>query len=240
MIWQHNGTAWQHVRLNNFACKKAFIVCSGPSLSKISKQLNGPGRLVIGVNNSYPKIRPDIWCGMDYPECYDNRLLYESFIKIMRGSLVDHTYNSKPLKEYKSTVFARVDQKQSFWDYNENTTAIEWNNNSFTITLQIALWLGVRQFYFVGVDLNIDNDDYHDGTYLNDKQRAYNKQLYNELYNRLRDEIIPKFLDLNIYCVSCSEGSRLNNIMPYQDIDDAINDCEFQIESGRRKLHALD
>ena len=43
-----------------------YICCTGPSLADVkNEQLQVPGVFTIGINTSYPHIKPNMWIGID-------------------------------------------------------------------------------------------------------------------------------------------------------------------------------
>ena len=211
-LWSHNGERWQTVNLH----KKenglsAFLCGGGPSLNLVNpKFLNGPNRLVFGLNNTYPLIRPDYWIGMDDADCYDARLFWEPFSKVLRGNYGDNLCRGFSLKTLNNTLFADV------VDYDDK-----------------------MDIFLFGVDLNNQDQDYFDGTYLTKEQKDSNSLLYNQLFNFLA-KFKEKAEPLGYNIVSCSHGSRINTMFKYQHYMDVIKYLEIDVPFGRIKKHVLD
>jgi hypothetical protein len=101
------------------------------------------------------------------------------------------------------------------------------------------MWMGIKDIYLFGVDLNNDTHDYFDGTYLSKEQRDSNSLLYNQLYNFLiafKEKAEP----LGYRIISCSHGSRINELFEYQHYMDVIKYLEIDVPFGRIKKHVLD
>lgn len=242
-LWSHTGERWTtvdlHKKMNGLS---AFLCGGGPSLLSIDpKYLIGPNRIVVGMNNTYPRIRPDIWIGMDEAECYDSAVFWESFPKIMRGNYGDNILRGHVLKHLNNTLFADVvenNDDMSIFNVDENTK-FTWRKNTLCFSLQFIMWLGIKDIYLFGVDLDNSKMDYFDGTYLTTTQRDSNALLYDQLYSFLEwfNETAKSY---NIRIRSCSHGSRINSIFEYIHYAEAIKELELDVPRGRVKLHVLD
>ena len=109
-IMYHDGNIWRHWEcFNNNQKNVAILVGGGPSLNSINtSSLTGPGKTVFGLNTTYPKVRPDIWIGMDDPRCYNRQVFYEPFPKIMRGNYYNLDCEGVPLLDLPNIYFASV------------------------------------------------------------------------------------------------------------------------------------
>lgn len=242
-LWSHNGESWQTVNLHK---KKnglsAFLCGGGPSLNLVNpKFLNGPNRIVFGLNNTYPTIKPDYWIGMDDADCYDARLFWEPFPKILRGNYGDGLCRGYKLKDLNNTLFADVveyDDTMDIFNLDEHTKFC-WPKNTFAFALQFIMWMGIKNIYLFGVDLKNEDQDYFDGTYLTKEQRDSNSLLYNQLFSFLT-KFKEKAEPLGYKIVSCSHGSRINQMFEYQHYMDVIKYHEIDVPFGRIKNHVLD
>lgn len=229
-LWTNNGK-WEKLGLHeSMSGVPAIIACNGPSLKSVqSSEVRGPGRVVIGVNNSYPTIKPDWWVGMDDCECYDARVFCEAFPKVVRRCHHDGVLG------FPSVMVPDLRDDVTFYD-GESDSVWRWDKDTFRVAIQLALYLGARTIALAGVDLSTINGDYSDGDYLEPLQRSYNQVLYDgtfrflEWHLRARPEI--KF-------VSCSPDSRINDLMPFAELSEFIQTCEHPLPSGRKKGHVL-
>ena len=101
-LWYFDNTGKQHhiSTPDLFGNADAYLCCSGPSLKDINpNDLRIPGATIIGVNNTYPFIKPDIWIGMDHPHCYPRQVLWEPFMKIMRGGFQHKTSEGRAIRD---------------------------------------------------------------------------------------------------------------------------------------------
>jgi hypothetical protein len=241
VIWRHNGSAWRDAGLHNsIVGMPVFLVCNGPSFAQVdASKLCGPGRVVIGVNSSYPRLRPDIWIGMDDSGCFEQSLFSEPFPKIMREGFKDSTINGRPLRGMSRVMFADVSKCcTSFFDWGEGDK-FQWTSNTMHTALQIALWMGSRDIYLVGCDLSLDDGDYADGNYLTGEQRKRNARCYAHSVEFLR-KVHAAGAEKGYEITSCSPTSKLNAFMPHLDIKDVIAAIEDDVPRGRPKLHVCD
>ena len=115
-LWYHSGNGYTKT---SFAKKDmvndAYLVCTGPSLSDVDPDtLVGVGRFVLGINTSYPYIKPDMWIGMDHSQCYHPSLWFESFPKILRGGHDKDNINNFPIKSCPTFSFKLIEEIFSF------------------------------------------------------------------------------------------------------------------------------
>jgi len=239
-IWKHTFDLWERAAL--FGAQRgqdAYIVCGGPSLAAAAHlQLSGPGRVVIGLNNTYPAIRPDIWIGMDEPDCYDRALLAESFPKIYRGN---YSAIETPLGELKDTPSAH------FMDVAEGVPFLPvqadqrftWLHHTLGCAIQLAVWLGCETLHLLGCDLSHARGDYADPTQtLTEEQRRYNARLHGQQLAWLRD-LRPLLRRHSVRLLSCSPESRLNEFFPFLPVAAALQASAWHLPSGRLKNHVL-
>lgn len=241
-LWFYDTDKWKtinlHKKVNNLT---AFICGGGPSLSLIDPRvLSGPNRVVVGMNNTYPYIRPDLWVGMDIPECYDSAIFWESFPKILRGNYNSRLLRGFDVKDLNSVYFADVveGKNDDTFFIMEEDMKFSWKKNTLAFALQFTMWLGVKNICLLGVDLDNTNKDYHDGTYLSESQRASNSLLYDQLFVFL-DWIKKESEKYGINITSCSHNSRINEIFTYTHYLEVIKNLEIDIPHGKIKMHVL-
>tara|TARA_Y100001963_G_scaffold156179_1_gene249126 strand:- start:7154 stop:7903 length:750 start_codon:yes stop_codon:yes gene_type:complete len=232
-LWYNCGNGYVKISLarerNNCS---AFICCPGPSLSSINPTyLNGHNRIVFSLNNSYPFVRPDIWVGMDEPNGYSSDLYTQPFMKIMRGPHCDLTSRGKQINQNWNLFYANVEKPKDQLDIfllRKNDINFVWNGNTFATALHIAMWMGCKEFFLFGCDLDNSEKDYFNKIKLKEKQKSYSQRLYNELFNWLKwfNENCNQF-GVSIY--SCSKNSRINDFLTYVDYLDAIKSCEEKV-----------
>jgi len=242
-LWTHDGEAWRtvnlHKKTNGLA---AFLCCGGPSLRVIDpKYLKGPNRIVMGLNNTYPFVVPDIWTGLDSPENYDVRLFWEAFPKIMSGDQGEALINNIKVKTLNNVNFADIlyaDKASQYFDFSENMM-FRYDKNTFAFAIQFLLWMGIKTIYLFGVDLDNTTQHYFDGSYLTEEQRDYNHRLYKEILSSLK-KLVKECETRGIRFVSCSSGSKINDFINYESPFDVIKSLEINVPQGRKKKHVLD
>ena len=219
----------------------AYVFSSGPSLSKLDLSVfeNKPIYRV-GINTTYPKIKPDMWVGMDYPKCFNSSLWSEPIPKILRHSYNRHSVGDKPVRDFPMVYFAEVEEverayEQTFMRRSHKTKFI-WTNNTFTTTLHILIWMGFKRIHLLGSDFVSTGEDYfddstdarpfnHDKTSssgsISEKQQKLNKSLYLQQIKYLKN-FNAECEKSNIVLISCSYHSPANVFLKYLDPKDAV------------------
>ena len=231
MIWKKYLENWQPVPMcNSYSGMYGIIVGSGPSLNSIDTSLlKGPGKVIFGVNNSYPKVVPDIWVGMDDPKCYPRDLYFQPFIKVLRGGYQDRQIENNIFVcnltnvMYLSTDTEFTKHIEEVFKRRLPNTCAPWYKSALFAAITIAIWTGVRQIFFVGVDLSTSVQQYYTDRLSLSKplEDRANKQFV-ELYKMLQDTYTLGRKE-GILLKSMSKDSKINEFMPYVDIE-TLND----------------
>jgi len=239
MLWRYNGSRLRPFNLHNAHLGvQGIIACNGPSFAhEPVERLRGIGRIVIGVNNTYPRLKPDYWHGVDTPENFNQALFFEPFPKIMRAGIGDCEVAGVKLVNLINTCFLDLRKIGNVWDWSERSTFYE-SKNSLLSALQFTLWLGIRDIALVGVDLSHAKGDYADGNYLTEQERAENKFLHDETVKFFAD-FVPQAATQGVRFTVSNPESRLAGIMPHRSIEDVIAACERDIPHWRQKLHNM-
>ena len=231
-IMYNDGAKW-----HNWDCfgtakgNKGIFVGGGPSLNKMdTSKLTGPGKTVVGVNNTYPQVRPDIWVGMDDPNCYDQRVFHEGFPKIMRGGYQTRDCQGKQIQEFPNTMFANVGKPKTKYEIlgriGPDATDFVWHNNVFATTLNMMMHMGFKEIYLAGVDLDNSEGDYAHGKELTKSLKDWNQHLYTSLREYL--SWLSKAAAIEgIMFYSISPDSLINDIVPYVSLDDLNESLEL-------------
>tara|TARA_Y100001973_G_scaffold97482_1_gene153598 strand:- start:3545 stop:4300 length:756 start_codon:yes stop_codon:yes gene_type:complete len=245
-LWYETGQGLEPANFKRLESNlDVYFCCPGPSLNSIpAEKLNGPGRLVAAVNNAYPYVRPDIWFGMDDPKCYSRQIFWEPFIKIMRAGYNSRNCEGKEIKNNFNLYYADVEKYKNpelifLSNLNKANVNFIWTQNVISVALHILLWMGAKNIYFVGCDLDNTKQDYHHGQVLDGKNKKWNASLYNDLYIWIKwfTRTSKKY---NIKLKCCSPNSKLNNIMDYTPIEDALKNSQALIPTGGDLIHTLD
>lgn len=218
-----------------------YLCCPGPSLAGVDPAaLRIPGAFLLAVNTAYPRIRPDLWIGMDTPACYDPRLWWEPFPKVCRGSYVNETCGGVPVRRLPNVYFADVERAYvtDIFRRRQHDAKFVWNGNTFIVAVHLAVWLGARRIHLVGCDFG-GKQDYHDARHLTNQQRHGNRLLYSRLLSllpRLRDTAKVNGVEL----VSCTADSGANAHLEYRPLAEALAQTAARVPAwlGRDVLHS--
>jgi len=246
MIRYFDGISWRIVPIRRDFKQRgaAIIACPGPSLQKIdTSSLRGPGRTVIGINTSYPKVIPDYWIGLDNPLCYDRKLLFEPFNKIFRVQYADTDWYNIKLHSYYNTYFTEtvnIKYDQFYAVLNKERLAYPWINNTITYALGFALSLGFREIYLIGADFD-KKLNYFDNRILSKEAKKWNTNAYKytkEFFKYLIYSGQNQKIGLNLY--SASPISKLNEFMPYKSLDSLYKEIEQTLPSPGELKHCTE
>lgn len=222
-LLQHNGRQLVPVPLARWDSESAAILCCpGPSLSKVNPSaLKVPGITTFAMNTAYPYIRPDYWVGMDEPECYDRRLWFESFPKVIRASYGDRLVFGRELHSLPNVWIATLREHnhpygEIFRSRGTNDPFV-WSRNTFFTALNLIIWLGFRTIYLAGCDFG-GEADYHYGNRFTESDRVRQRHFYRTLLSRLP---LVRFYGsrFGTDIVSVTEGSILNQFIPHVPLD---------------------
>lgn len=200
-----------------------YLCCPGPSLREVDNtKLHIPGAMVFALNSAYPKIRPDVWIGMDFPECYDRRLWWEPFMKITRGSFRYVRCENTPIKDLPNVYFADCapNDPQKILTMRQHDTSFVWQNSTLVTALHIMIWMGVKYINLVGCDFG-GKADYYDERVLTDSQRDRNRRLYDKqiaFLKTFKDQALSYGIELR----SCTPESPINEFTTYHSLDEAL------------------
>jgi len=213
-LWSYNnnkwiGNDWRKAQ----AGSTAILACPGPSLAQAPEDMRGPGRTVIALNTAYPRVKPDIWLGMDTLDCYHPSLPYESFIKVFRGNYHDiRTDSGDTIKHLPFNYFSDVTKADGIKDIltrSDDDLKLVWFKHSLAAALHLIKWMGYKRIVFVGCDMG-GGSDYYDDRVLTEKQRSGNRLLYTQQVDFLKQFVA---LPSGITCISATPCSPINEFM---------------------------
>ena len=225
----------------------AYLFSSGPSLLKLNTEIfDDKSVYKVGINTTYPKIKPDLWIGMDYPKCFSAGLWSEPIPKILRNSYSRHSINSTPVRDFPMVYFAEVEKVALPWHETfmrrSHQTKFIWTNNTFTTTLHILIWMGFKRIHLVGSDFGSTGNNYFDNSVearpfnhdktsskgpISQKQQKLNKRLYLQQLDYLRN-FNAECEQRDVKIVSCSYHSPANVFLDYLDPEVAIERSELR------------
>ena len=220
-----------------------YICCTGPSLAEVtSEQFQVPGVFTIGINTTYPHIKPNMWIGMDKAGCYDPKLWWEPFFKICRGNYFEDEIKGFKIKQLPNVLFADVGKNsdpEAIFKLRDHDIKFVWKNNTLAMSLHTAIWMGAKRIFLVGCDLGGDKD-YYDDRVLSDEHRTYNRKLYSE-----QTEYLKWFYrtgkKYGIDLISCTKNSPINSEVPFYDLDYALLMSQEKVPNFNIKIsHATE
>jgi len=244
-LYYETGNGWVQTTL----AKKdlgldTYLCCPGPSLANVdTDKLKGKGRMVFAINTAYPRVKPDVWMGLDTIDCYDHNILYEPFMKVFRGTYYDKMQsNNTKVKNFPNVFWASLKEPEkgkTMLDYRNHTDLFVWHKNTLAAMLHLMIWMGARTIYLVGCDMG-GTKDYYDERKLTESQHNINRKLYSEQINFLRD-LAKKAIRYGITIKSATPNSPINEFLEYTQIDNAIEQSEKKVLLPSSEiLHAID
>lgn len=224
-IWYETGNGM--VRTKMARCNigtDVYLCCPGPSLADVNDaDLHIPGVYTVAINTTYPHIRPDLWIGMDEPECYAPSLWWEPFIKIARGGYQNRQCQGHPISRCPNVYFADCAEpknRNELFQLRAHDIKFVWHKNTMAITMHILVWMGAKRIYLLGSDLG-GAKDYYDDRVLTDDQRKYNRRLYGYINDYLK-WFSEEGSQHGIELISCTPDSPINEYLPYYSVQDAL------------------
>lgn len=245
-LWYDCGSGW--VQSKAFAKKNlgadVYLCCPGPSLAQVkSEDLDVPGVFKLAINTAYPHIRPDMWIGMDTPNCYDKNIWWESFPKICRGTYKEAIIGGQKIKGCPQQYFADIVNQANpltMFHRRNHDAAFVWQSNTFELAIHVAAWMGAQNIYLLGCDFG-GSKDYHDDRVLRDNHRKRNANLYRILLDRL-GTLGSEAEKHGIKIISCTEGSPANEKIKYMPLEEALKASQSLVPGflGDEVLYATD
>lgn len=242
-LWKNNGSQWQVVPwAAGDLGLDVFLCCPGPSLADVKdSRLHAPGAMIVAMNTAYPHIRPDLWIGMDEPDCYDSALWAEPFRKIARGGKQLSPIGGRPWHSFPQMYFAsceEVAEPVEMFNRLDDSKRFIWTKSTFMIALHLLVRMGAKRIHLVGCDFGGDRD-YYDERKLPDDLRKYNRQLYKEIVQDLY-HLHTLALVHGVELTSCTPESPANDFMDYTPLADALRAATDRHELPSTKpLHSV-
>jgi len=216
----------------------AYVFSSGPSLKAIkAEDFNDKPIFKIGINTTYPKIKPDIWLGMDYPKCFNEKIWTEPFWKILRNPYNQHTVRGKKVKDFPFVYFATIDSDMTkdpareIFRRRAHKAKFIWANNTVATAMHMLIWMGFKRIHLIGSDLGFSEKPYfsdsteyrpfnHDedspAGEISKAQEDKNKRLYMQQLSFFHS--FAKYgAPIGVELISCTKTSPLNAFLKYVD-----------------------
>lgn len=202
-----------------------FLVGGGYQLPEVKHKLDNPSIFTMAMNNAATQFTPNLWVGADSPDHYSpSIMLNPTIMKFLYMRYVDeHAIGGVPASSLPNTYFmARHDFEIK--DFFTSRNAFGWWKNVHMLALEVLYYLGFRTVYMVSCGLSIDaRGPYGYESDLAPAEIAFNKVTYAHVVADVRAlhreaAIPPQKLDM----ISCTPDSKLNDFLPYVELDDAI------------------
>jgi len=230
-----------------------YLFSSGPSLADVDFSIfNQAPVYKVGINTTYPKFRPDLWMGLDFPKCFNDKLWHEPIPKITRMPFYLKTVgeSSLPVKDCPMVYFADMDKdftphpEREVFRRRSHKTKFIWTNNTLTTALHILVWMGVKRIHLLGSDFGGEQDYFDDSLearpFNHDKrsprgsiskeQTEQNKKLYRQQIKFLRN-FCEAGQRLGLEVISCTKSSPANSFLDYLDLPDALSKSISRVEA---------
>jgi 2-polyprenyl-3-methyl-5-hydroxy-6-metoxy-1,4-benzoquinol methylase len=191
---------------------------------------------VYAINSAYPRVIPDMWFGLDRLACHHPRVWFEPFPKIT-SLFKDDTEKVRYCPE---VYYATLDDGEltRMFLHREPDVRFSWERSTFLFALHFLYWRGHKTVYLVGSDHG-GTRDYWDDRQLTDAQRDNNRALHDRQLARLR-QLAPIARQHGLSWISCTPGSRLNDILPYVPLEEALANCTKGMPENQRLLHSTE
>jgi hypothetical protein len=242
-IWYETGNGMVRTKLAK--CNigiDVYLCCPGPSLAAVKDEdLKVPNVMTVAMNTAYPHIRPDLWIGMDEPECYDKTLWWQSFMKVCRGGYQNRECDGRQIAQFSNVYFIDCSEPKNrveLFERRAHDIHFVWHKNTMAICLHLLVWMGAKKIHLLGCDMGGERD-YYDERILSEEQRKYNRRLYGHLKDYLRwfsEEGAAHGVDL----ISCTPDSPINEYLVYYDLKDALALSVSSVPNPGKVKHVLD
>ena len=204
--------------------QEAILCCTGPSLEKSPlDKIQQSKKLIVGLNNAFLKIKPDIWIGFDEPEAFADSLWHTSFDKFYNSAWEREGYEGQPIKEVAGMHFFNVMRATDLIKLSPSELQGLASNRpymdflyegcTFSVAMSILKWMGIGKIYLVGCDMGGSNK-------LSAAGPKYNKEEYdieaqeNAIANAL--SLLKDIVKYNGFeLVSCTPNSPINEFMKF-------------------------
>lgn len=214
-----------------------YIYCPGPGLNDVDGlDIHVPGALSVAITTAYPKVKPDIWIGMDRPDCYHKNLIFESFTKIFRWKFHEAEMSGTKVRKGMNNYFVNVqDADNDVFDFfvnKQDGQAMTWMSQTLATAIHTVLRMGAKRIHLVGCNLG-GKSDYYDDRKLDLPNKKRNANLHNNQVKMIQKlyNIGKKF---GIDFISCTKESPINEYIPFIPLAEAL---QFTTERLNIKDH---
>jgi hypothetical protein len=218
-----------------------FILCAGPSLLDTDLDLlRRPGVLIMGVNNAFGVLRNGqclrghLWVGADQPNRFLPSVLADP--TIVKFARLDYAENlvtdlGRPFRACPNLLFWKAisghEPRPSVLDIDE-TGDLPWKHSSFFAALLIALRLGVKNIYLVGVDFQGDRGNFYGfDESRTEREWELNRILFDSLVAPL-EFLHEQARSVDSFIFNTVPGSRLR-VFPYRSLAQCVENASSHI-----------
>jgi hypothetical protein len=206
---------------NQFYGQSCFLCGTGPSLKKVDPQTVYHKNLpIMGLNNSFKYITPNIWMGVDTPDCFHPDLFSSNFMKIY---LWEH--RNKKVKKQKVCdldnfyFFTKVDKKldPNLIDSVGACIPFIFEGNTFSSAVHMLYWMGFKCVYLIGCDFGGSNAISQMGPKF--KKTDYPLRIQKKLLHKALDFLEFSAQNNGVRYISCTPHSPINEFLEYKDLN---------------------
>ena len=199
--------------------KRCFIIGGSPSIEKIPKAVwpKLESEVTLGVNRAYTLLRPTMTIVGDrwYYQHFHSELEKLDHPVILSSSIL----NVKMFPHY--IIVQREDNSPKELSGSINSS-VSFKTNTGLAACRIAYLLGCNPIYLIGIDCQkINNRSNWHNEYVK-RDRTTTDERY-ELFHKTWIELIELLQLVGKEVISCSPVSKLNDEIPYENIENILN-----------------
>ncbi len=224
MFFRYDGEIRKSMDLDNVFSGACFLLGGSPCLMDSKDKIANQPIIKMAMNNAATIVRPDLWVGADISKNYSTSVLVDpGVMKFTYISRRDNQVNGRKWKEMPNTYFMSSKQTKPN-EFFLRGRDFSWDKNVFVLAIQLAYRLGFRKVYLLGCSFKIAQDkQYCYETRLDKAQVEYNQKTYNVAIRQVRSLLGPA-KDAGFEIISCTTDSKINEIVPFIDLDQALRD----------------
>lgn len=211
-----------------FQGESLFVLGGNPVLKDLPVDLlTQPGITTLALNNACCVVRPNLWLGVDHPECFVPQAYTDpgvvKFTGVSRsGARVPGT--GQKVRDCPGFFFFGVSEDFTYQTFLDDREDFVWWQSVFPIALQLAYRLGFRRVNLVGCGFNMNREagkQYAWDTSLSEDQVRYSLKTYQLDLCRLL-WLQPVFACNGLKVTSCTPGSLANSFLPFLPLEEAV------------------
>lgn len=225
-----------------------FLLCSGPSLETVNRELLARrGVVTMGLNNSPAIVRPHLWTYVDAPTRWIEQIWNDAAVlKFIPQAHHTQRFRVRDARDRLKDSAQTIGELPAVFSYLRNADfnpdrwltepSFNWGcadelrcadgatgtRTVFLVALKLAYWLGFRTVYLLGCDWRMDPAKPYAFAQAADAGKARsNNALYRITRHRLQ-LLKPHFDRAGFRVINCTPGSRLD-VFPRTTLEDAID-----------------